>query len=305
MFVYQKSIVNPCSLPCPEEVFFGVVRDPQTKWLVSNCRMALDYAEHDVASWPKNFSEEFMKYIQEQTAKPKAGKAFAQKTQKEKLLMYSKHLKNKLNAAVFQAKAFDLSLSDKASTKITAETSEEEIEAMKRPWVKQEYVHLSGLCTIDIDHLDNAVEIFEGWKRNLDFQKEGILLVFLSPSRGLKAVFKARLEWGNLIDNQLEMAKLLGVKVDESCKDASRRSFLTTEEDILFINKEELFNYENKEFAEKYNAEYRAGHSSATKTGTQTTQTAGQGDRHVSQVDDQGMEGVANVQCSMYKVEGL
>ena len=303
MFVYQKSIVNPCSLPCPEEVFFGVVRDPQTKWLVSNCRMALDYAEHDVASWPKNFSEEFMKYIQEQTAKPKAGKAFAQKTQKEKLLMYSKHLKNKLNAAVFQAKAFDLSLSDKASTKITAETTEEEIEAMKRPWVKQEHVHLSGLCTIDIDHLDNAVEIFEGWKRNLDFQKEGILLVFLSPSRGLKAVFKARLEWGNLIDNQLEMAKLLGVKVDESCKDASRRSFLTTEEDILFINKEELFNYENKEFAEKYNAEYRAGHSSATKTGTQTTQTAGQGDRHVSQVDDQGMEGVANVQCSMFNVQ--
>ena len=109
---------------------------------------------------------------------------------------------------------------------------------------------------MDVDHLENAREIFEGWQQRLDFQKEGILLVYLSPSRGLKAVFKARLEWGNLIDNQLRMAELLGVKVDESCKDASRRSFLTTEEDILFINKEELFTYENKTFSEKYDAEW-------------------------------------------------
>ena len=57
------------------------------------------------------------------------------------------------------------------------------------------------------------------------------------------------------------MAEVLGVEVDESCKDASRMSFICKESDILFIDKD-LFTYENKEFAEKYDAEYRAGHSS-------------------------------------------
>jgi len=58
---------------------------------------------------------------------------------------------------------------------------------------------------------------------------------------------------------------LLGVEVDESCKDASRMSFICKESDILFIDKE-LFTYENKDFAEKYEPEYRANHSGATKT---------------------------------------
>ena len=96
--------------------------------------------------------------------------------------------------------------------------------------------------------------------------KNGILLVYITPSgKGLKVVFKADVAKGNLIDNQHAMAKVLGVEVDESCKDASRMSFICKESDILFINKE-LFTYENKEFAEKYEPEYRANHSGATKT---------------------------------------
>ena len=59
------------------------------------------------------------------------------------------------------------------------------------------------------------------------------------------------------------MAKVLGVEVDESCKDASRMSFICKESDILYMDKE-LLTYENKEFADKYNAEYRAGHSGET-----------------------------------------
>ena len=110
-----------------------------------------------------------------------------------------------------------------------------------------------------------------------------ILLVYVTPSgHGLKVVFKARTEWGNLIDNQHAMAKVLGVEVDESCKDASRMSFICKESDILFIDKE-LFTYENKEFAERYDALYRDGHSSATTTDsllttTETTKTTFNGD---------------------------
>jgi hypothetical protein len=59
------------------------------------------------------------------------------------------------------------------------------------------------------------------------------------------------------------MAKLLGVSafIDEKCKDGSRGHFLTTEEDLLYID-EEVFTYENKAFGEKYNEQYREGHTS-------------------------------------------
>ena len=285
MFVYQKKIMIPLSQTCPEEEFFGQVRDVQTQWLVKNCRMALDYANSEQTSWPRSFSEEFSRYLMEQAAKPRAGKAFAQKTQKEKLEAYAKHLKSKLPAAIFQASSFDLSLSDKAKEKIAKETTEEEKETMMRPWVKQEQVRLNGLAVMDIDHVerfefgDLSFELSDyiahaQTRREIQekisnlkpqFSNLGILLVYVSPSgRGLKIVFKARSEWGNLIDNQLKMAELLGVKIDESCKDASRRSFLTTEEDILFIDKE-IFTYENKGYGEQFDALYRNGRSQATR----------------------------------------
>ena len=115
---------------------------------------------------------------------------------------------------------------------------------------------------MDIDHVEDPKGVF-----NNVIMKEcknvgnGILLVYITPSgKGLKIVFKARTEWGNLIDNQHAMAKVLGVEVDESCKDASRMSFICKESDILFIDKE-LFAYENKAFSERYTAVYRDGHS--------------------------------------------
>ena len=106
----------------------------------------------------------------------------------------------------------------------------------------------------------------------------------MTPSgKGLKVVFKADVSKGNLIDNQHAMAKVLGVEVDESCKDASRMSFICKESDILFIDKE-LFTYENKDFAEKYEPEYRANHSGATKTDVVATKSDEQGADKCGQV---------------------
>ena len=119
--------------------------------------------------------------------------------------------------------------------------------------------------------------------------RQCILLVYVTPSgKGLKIVFKARAEWGNLIDNQHEMAKLLGVEVDESCKDASRMSFICKESDILYIDKE-LFTYENKEFAEKYDAEYRAGHSGAAAPAAVANTSNEQGPVEGGQVADESV----------------
>jgi hypothetical protein len=120
---------------------------------------------------------------------------------------------------------------------------------------------------MDLDHIDNPLTLYQGWiEKGLDMKALGIVLIYISPSgKGLKIVFKARLDWGNLIDNQYALAHILGdgVVPDEACKDASRMSFICKESDILYIDKE-LFTYENKEFAERYNALYRDGHSQAT-----------------------------------------
>jgi len=162
-------------------------------------------------------------------------------------------LKRKLPAFIFQA-TFDetASKSDKLGR-----------------WRKQAATRLTGLVVMDVDHVPNEeLKVKTEEFAAADFKQRaaemGILLIYITPSgHGLKIVFKARVEWGNLIDNQHQMAKLLGVEVDESCKDASRMSFICKESDILFLDNE-LFTYENKEFREKYDADYRAGNSQPT-----------------------------------------
>jgi hypothetical protein len=157
-------------------------------------------------------------------------------------------LKRKLPAFIFQA-TFDETTSQKG--KLGA-------------WRKQSATRLTGLVVMDIDHVEEPKAVFDNViMKECKNEKNGILLVYITPSgKGLKIVFKADVKKGNLIDNQHAMAEVLGVEVDESCKDASRMSFICKESDILYIDKE-LFTYENKEFAEKYDAEYRAGHSGA------------------------------------------
>jgi hypothetical protein len=158
-------------------------------------------------------------------------------------------LKRKLPAFIFQA-TFDETASKKG--KVGA-------------WRKQSATRLTGLVVMDVDHVENPKEVYDSWLKAHDLKSLGILLVYITPSgKGLKIVFKADAKKGNLIDNQHAMAKVLGVEVDESCKDGSRMSFICKELDILYIDKE-LFTYENKEFAERYNAVYRDGHSQATE----------------------------------------
>ena len=226
MFCYQKNFSNP-TLPVDEAQFWTLVRATQWNETIDKFRET-----HDAA------------------------------------------LKRKLPAFIFQA-TFDETTSK--AGKVGA-------------WRKQAATRLTGLVVMDIDGLPRPLqkegslmhltplEIFQRWreehpelfadaKHPLSLEGDGgrLLLVYITPSgKGLKVVFKADPNVGNLIDNQHEMAKVLGVEVDESCKDASRMSFICKEEDILYIDKE-LFTYENKEFAERYTALYRDGRSQGTR----------------------------------------
>ena len=179
-------------------------------------------------------------------------------------------LKRKLPAFIFQA-TFDETTSK--AGKVGA-------------WRKQSATRLTGLVVMDIDHVETPLTMYQGWvEKALDFKKLGIVLIYITPSgKGLKIVFKADVAKGNLIDNQHAMAKVLGVEVDESCKDASRMSFICKETDILYLDKE-LFTYENKEFGEKYDAEYRAGHSADTKPAAVASASVKQVSAEGGQVD--------------------
>ena len=225
MFCYQKSFVNP-TLPVDEAQFYALVRATQWNENIDRFRETGDQS-----------------------------------------------LKRKLPAFIFQA-TFD------ETTSKTGKVGR---------WRKQAATRLTGLVVMDVDHIDThplplprggvmekptPQEYYNVWREThpelfanqapLTSGGDGdgsILLVYITPSgKGLKIVFKADVTKGNLIDNQHEMAKVLGVEVDESCKDASRMSFICKESDILFIDKE-LFTYENKEFAERYDALYRDGRS--------------------------------------------
>ena len=229
MFCYQKNFSNP-TLPVDEAQFWALVR--ASKW-----------------------NESIDKYRE----------------------TFDAAVKRKLPAFIFQA-TFDETTSKAGKL---------------GRWRKQSATRLTGLVVMDVDHLGDGPtpnpslnggesivnenmalaprDLYAKWRKELPelFAEGGsILLVYITPSgKGLKIVFKARMDWGNLIDNQHAMAKVLGVEVDESCKDASRMSFICKESDILFIDKE-LFTYENKAYGEKYDQEYRDGHSQETKMNT-------------------------------------
>lgn len=162
-------------------------------------------------------------------------KAFAEtgcKAHKEK----ADELKRSLPGACFQASDFEVSVGTKKYNK-----------GKHGRWREQVHAYLSGLAVIDVDHIGSPRELFEHIQAQHDLKALGILLIYVSASgEGLKIVFRARPEWGNLICNQYEMALVLGVPVDDACKDSSRLSFLTGPDDVLYIDSETLFNHQNE-----------------------------------------------------------
>jgi len=134
-------------------------------------------------------------------------------------------------------------------------------------WRSQEHCRLNGLCVIDYDHIEGDVRKVwdEAYAKLSEEDKQKILFVYVTPSgHGLKVVFMADPAIGNLISNQIVLSLKMGLTPDKSCSDGSRGAFLTTIDDVIFIDKEKLINYENEEFGKKYNESYHAGNSQPT-----------------------------------------
>ena len=157
-------------------------------------------------------------------------------------------------------------------------------------WRLQSQCVLNGLVMCDFDHLKSEElrvksEEFAAADFSQKAQEMGILLVFITPSgEGLKVVFIADINY-NLTDNQKMMAKQLGLtaKIDKSCKDSSRLSYIPKWDDILYINEQELFTYDNPLYDENYGKQYREGNSQGTIDFAETA--AGEGDQAAVDLD--------------------
>lgn len=139
-------------------------------------------------------------------------------------------------------------------------------------WRKQSAARLNGLFMLDVDHVENVRGAISDMLNKTDFaalrdmcDELGILLVHVTPSgRGLRLVAVADAAIGNIADNQAALSEKLGVEPDKACKDASRCSFCPSLEDILYINKEKLFSYENNDYDKDFGPQYRGGSSQPT-----------------------------------------
>ena len=135
-------------------------------------------------------------------------------------------------------------------------------------WRVQQYGYLSGLAVLDADHVKDPEQRIQEWLQREDFNDLGIVWIFITPSgEGVKVVFKARLEWGNLQDNAYTMAEKLGVLdyADGQTKNADHAHFIPMASDVKYMDWEAYFTYENPEFEARYGEAYRRGESGPTQ----------------------------------------
>ena len=134
-------------------------------------------------------------------------------------------------------------------------------------WRVQQQGYLSGLAVLDADHVPNPEELIAEWLKRDDFAQLGIVWIFITPSgKGVKVVFKARLEWGNLQDNAYQMAELLGVLdyADGQTKNADHAHYIPKMSDVKYIDWQQLFTYNNPAYEQRYGEAYRRGESAPT-----------------------------------------
>lgn len=138
----------------------------------------------------------------------------------------------------------------------------------KGAWRIQANGYLTGLAVLDADHVNNPEALVEEWLKRADFEELGIVWIFITPSgHGIKVVFKAREEWGNLQDNAYELAELLGVLqyADSQTKNADHAHFVPKACDVKYIDWQELFSFENPAYEARFGEEYRQGNSEPTQ----------------------------------------
>ena len=248
MITFQENTHFSQALPCTKEEFWAQVRKTNTAWRIDARRAIIAAVEASktqgvaaIQTWLNN--GDYQKFLlKKQNLKKKAAiEAWNAKTDAEKLLAFAQEIKDNSVAFIYSCYEFDETQTEKG-----------------RPFRHRRLAdcHLNGLVMLDIDHVENPMQIWYQLRDNQELMARVKLVHITSSSFGIRIIFTANIEDGNLADNQIVFAEALGQKPDESCIDATRNSFAPKEEDILFID-DTLFNYYNEEFDKRYTQLYR------------------------------------------------
>ena len=247
-FVYQDNQFFGECLPCTLAVFNTIVSSAVLGWKITT-RQAVEYAvAHGLPLDKWRLNSDFQKFCLKREAMPQAGETFRRLTIGEKLLQWANSLKMSLPGFIFAASEFDLvPQNDKWGDPILDENGQQVM--CRRRQLKG--IHLSGLFMFDADHL--TVDPYEIFQRTQvpGFPWQLRLAHKTSSGHGLRLVCELRPELGNIADNQICLARDLGLMgvlgstgkpvVDDSCIDASRISYAPRREDIYFIDEANLF----------------------------------------------------------------
>ena len=246
MFTYQKDTKSLFVAECSKKDFWREIRKSSTAFNIDTRReimRAVDAQdEATLIKWAEHIDYQKFDVKMLRSLKTKTGKEkWQKKPLDKKLLAWADDLKKSLTAFQFCCYQFD----------------EAAVKGKKGPRRVLKGCHLNGLVMLDIDHVYNPMEVWEKLQRCEQLMARVVLVHITSSGHGIRIIFTADKETGNLADNQISFAAALGYAPDQSCIDATRNSFAPKEDEILFIDEERLFTYYDEEFDREYTPMYR------------------------------------------------
>ena len=251
MFTYQKDTKCLFVAECDKKVFWREIRKSSTAFNIDTRREILHAIDVKDETEMKRIAEhsDYQKFVLKtgRSLKSKSGKEkWQKKPLDKKLLAWADDLKKSLTAFQFSCYQFD---------EVTVKSKD----GKTKKGARRQLVgcHVNGLVMLDIDHVENPLAVWEKLKQNEELMKRVVLVHITSSGRGIRIIFAADIEVGNLADNQIDFASKLGYAPDQSCIDATRNSFAPKEDEILFIDEERLFTYYDEEFDNRYTKLYR------------------------------------------------
>lgn len=260
MIVFQPNINKPTQELC-EQALKGMTEQPENIELVDNYRqmkrkMAEAEARQAVAEFVNDVLalDDYKSWLAKELKKDeRRRKKQIPTSDVERVKLYISQFKTSLPAVIPTIAYFIESVDRWGRTGL---------------WRLQAYGYLSGLAVVDGDHVPNVESVIDEWLKREDFNDLGILWIFITPSgEGVKVVFKAREDWGNLQDNAYSMAEILGVLdyCDSQTKNSDHAHFIPKASDVKFIDWKELFTYENPAYEARFGEAHRRGESDPTQ----------------------------------------
>ena len=251
MFTYQKDTKSLFVAECGKKDFWREIRKASTAFNIDTRRAILRAVEAKDEEAMQKWAEhtDFQKFMLKtlRDLKTKAGKEkWQQKPLEKKLLAWADDLKKSLTAFQFSCYQFD-----------EATVKTKDVKSKKGPRRLLKGCHLNGLVMLDIDHVDNPMEVWEKLHANEELMARVVLVHITSSGHGIRIIFTADKKIGNLADQQISFASVLGYTPDQSTIDATRNSFAPKEDEILFIDEERLFTYYDEEFDREFTPMYR------------------------------------------------